>query len=124
MTQQIAIPQQRYQDAYQASLAAAHSQPQWLCDLREQAMARFNEVGFPTARRGNEAWKYTDVSPIADATFVTPGDSRPEPATVVLKPFALPCARVHEIVFIDGRYTPQLSSVPGDADPLPANAFE
>ncbi|MBM3939347.1 MAG: Fe-S cluster assembly protein SufD [SAR202 cluster bacterium] len=113
-----------YRAAHAARLAAAEHQPQWMLELREQAMARFEAVGFPTARRGNEPWKYTDASPIAEATFGTPPTAGPEPLTVALKPFALPCARVHEIVFIDGRYTPQMSSVPGDTEPLPAGTFE
>ncbi len=47
--------------------AAGDSAPAWLADLRKRAMERFAETGFPTARRGNEAWKYTNVSPIANA---------------------------------------------------------
>src|ERR687891_2565960 len=41
----------------------------WLNQLREQAWARFAELGLPTARRGNEKWKYTDIRPIANAAF-------------------------------------------------------
>ena len=48
-------------------VAAGDSAPSWLADLRKRAMERFAETGFPTARRGNEAWKYTNVSPIANA---------------------------------------------------------
>ena len=47
--------------------AEEESSPAWLADLRKRAMERFAETGFPTARRGNEAWKYTNVSPIANA---------------------------------------------------------
>ena len=47
--------------------AASDAVPAWLADLRKRAMERFAETGFPTARRGNEAWKYTNVSPIANA---------------------------------------------------------
>jgi len=39
----------------------------WIRNLRERAMARFNELGFPTSR--NEEWKYTDVAPIASTVF-------------------------------------------------------
>lgn len=46
---------------------AGEAVPVWLADLRKRAMERFAETGFPTARRGNEAWKYTNISPIANA---------------------------------------------------------
>ena len=46
--------------------------PAWLDDLRSAAWERFNELGFPTARRGNERWKYTSVAPLARAEFARP----------------------------------------------------
>ncbi len=55
-------------ERYRADFRAEEeSSPAWLADLRKRAMERFAETGFPTARRGNEAWKYTNVSPIANA---------------------------------------------------------
>ncbi|MFQ5861273.1 MAG: hypothetical protein ACE5IG_06980, partial [Dehalococcoidia bacterium] len=35
--------------------------PLWARELRKAAVSRFHDLGFPTARRGNEEWKYTDV---------------------------------------------------------------
>ena len=46
--------------------------PSWLDDLRSAAWQRFDELGFPTARRGNERWKYTSVAPLARAEFTRP----------------------------------------------------
>ena len=46
--------------------------PAWLGDLCSAAWERFNELGFPTARRGNERWKYTSVAPLARAEFAYP----------------------------------------------------
>ena len=43
--------------------------PLWLRELRESAWERFDTLGFPTARRGNERWKYTSVAPIARREF-------------------------------------------------------
>ena len=55
-------------ERYRADFGTAgESVPAWLAGLRKRAMERFAETGFPTARRGNEAWKYTNVSPIANA---------------------------------------------------------
>src|SRR5436309_15439515 len=44
-------------------------QPGWLDELREAAFEHFREAGLPTARRGNEPWKYTNVGPIANSEF-------------------------------------------------------
>ncbi|MFQ5861192.1 MAG: Fe-S cluster assembly protein SufD, partial [Dehalococcoidia bacterium] len=69
--------------------------------------------GFPTARRGNEEWKYTDVGPIARESFqplLTP------PAPVRLKtgelgPFTFRESSWSRLVFVDGSYNAQLSSL-------------
>ena len=42
----------------------------WLEEIRQPAWSVFNDIGLPTARRGNEKWKYTDVRPIANQTFI------------------------------------------------------
>ncbi|HET7791606.1 MAG TPA: Fe-S cluster assembly protein SufD [Gemmatimonadales bacterium] len=58
----------RYQDAYRAFTrnGGAAAAP-WLAELREQALARFSEVGFPTTRQ--EEWRFTSVQPIAEGAF-------------------------------------------------------
>ena len=53
-------------------LAAASNGPAWLDDLRAAGWERFSEIGLPTARRGNERWKYTAVAPIARVGFAYP----------------------------------------------------
>ena len=68
-TQTIRHP--NYYDDHQA-LAAGSPGPAWLDDLRAAGWERFNEIGFPTARRGNERWKYTAVAPIARVGFAYP----------------------------------------------------
>ena len=51
--------------------------PAWLASRRAAAVKRFGELGFPTTRQ--EAWRFTDVSRIAEAAFAvemmaSPGD--------------------------------------------------
>ena len=65
------ISNQRYHEDHQA-LAAASPGPAWLADLRAAGWQRFGELGLPTARRGNERWKYTAVAPIARVGFAYP----------------------------------------------------
>ena len=97
--------------AYHADYLALRAQaagPDWLDDLRAAAWERFDAAGFPTARRGNEPWKYTSVAPIARARFVHPEVSgRPQPGGPWpdgLMP--LPAAADANLLFVDGRYQP------------------
>ena len=65
------ISNHRYHEDHLA-LAADEPGPGWLADLRAAGWARFSELGFPTARRGNERWKYTAVAPISRVGFAYP----------------------------------------------------
>ena len=65
------ITNHRYHEDHLA-LAAASTGPAWLDDLRASGWQRFSELGFPTARRGNERWKYTAVAPISRVGFAYP----------------------------------------------------
>ncbi len=65
------ISNHRYHEDHLA-LASASAGPAWLADLRAAGWERFNELGFPTARRGNERWKYTAVAPISRINFAYP----------------------------------------------------
>ena len=65
------ITNHRYHEDHLA-LAAASPGPAWLAGLRAAGWQRFSEIGFPTARRGNERWKYTAVAPIARLNFAYP----------------------------------------------------
>jgi Fe-S cluster assembly protein SufD len=107
-------PAARYLSQYREATANGFSSsPQWLQQLRRSAIAEFERVGFPTARRGNEAWKYTNVSGLAAESFELPQE--PEQRSVHgidLKPFELPCPRVHHLVFVDGHYAADLSTEP------------
>ena len=85
--------------------------PHWLQTLRRDAMYAFTALGFPTARRGNEEWKYTDVRPIARAGFRFPTllpEVRPNVAAQI---DSLGAPDWHRMVFIDGQFTPQLSNL-------------
>ncbi len=70
MTTQTIRHPQYYED--HLALVAGNTAPAWLNDLRAAGWERFNEIGFPTARRGNERWKYTSVLPISRVNFASP----------------------------------------------------
>ena len=83
--------------------------PQWLQSLRRDAMDAFMALGFPTARRGNEEWKYTDVRPIARAGFRIPTLHPDLDSNVAAHVDSLGDPSWNRLVFVDGRFMPQLS---------------
>jgi Fe-S cluster assembly protein SufD len=78
----------------------------WLERLREEAAEAFRAQGFPTRRA--EAWKYTDLRPVAEAGFE-------EPLASVTDAPALPPAHAGgaRAVFVDGRFRADLSALDG-----------
>jgi Fe-S cluster assembly protein SufD len=82
--------------------------PEWLPGVRRDAIARFAALGFPTPR--NEDWHFTSVAPIAEAEFhplsASSGDVRSED----LEPFLFGRPDWPTVVFVNGRYAPELSS--------------
>lgn len=77
----------------------------WLNALRADAAVHFAARGFPTRRV--EQWKYTDLAPVAQASFA-------EPLTMVEGALALPVANApHRAVFVDGRFRADLSALDG-----------
>ncbi len=74
----------------------------WVDRLRDTAAEAFAAQGFPTRRV--EAWKYTDLAPLAAASFG-------EPLTQVDDAPVLPPAHAPRAVFVDGRFRPDLSTL-------------
>jgi len=92
-------------------LQAVRSEPDWLRELRREALGRFLDLGFPTARRGNEPWKYTDVGPVARTVFGPPPARPPLPLERLRR--TLPWRPTwRRAVFVGGRYRPELSHLP------------
>jgi Fe-S cluster assembly protein SufD len=87
--------------------------PEWLIDIRRSAMDRLRETGFPTVK--DEDWKYTNVAPILKVPFVEAGHEGPQPVrrNQTPHPNPLPGGEGAQLVFVNGHYSPELSS-PGD----------
>jgi Fe-S cluster assembly protein SufD len=114
MAQQTLNQQEKYVEAWNASVAGeAAGVPDTIRAIRESAIARFSEIGFPTTRRGNEEWKYTDVSSIANATYAS---LVPSPtnrvATKTLDQHIMGGSVWNRLVFVDGHWLPELSWLP------------
>ena len=81
----------------------------WLRRLRENAMARFEEIGFPTPK--DEEWKYTNVASLARIGF-TPSTGLETP-TAAGDMAGLGTAETQnsQMVFVNGRLRDDLSSL-------------
>jgi Fe-S cluster assembly protein SufD len=87
-------------------------EPSWVGSIRRAGIHRFAELGFPTTK--NEEWKYTNVGPIARTAFQPAAVARMGLGDVALQRLPrggmardLDCVQA---VFIDGVYSPGLSS--------------
>jgi Fe-S cluster assembly protein SufD len=96
-------------DVYLSSFAEGEKQQEqpWLRRLRQAAMDRFAELGFPTYDL--EDWKFTSVAPIAKVPFQpaqpAAGDSvRAKLAELPLADFGCP-----RLVFVNGYFSQELS---------------
>lgn len=90
--------------------------PAWLRQLRAQALARLDELGLPGKK--DEEWRFTNITPIKETEFALADAPATEPERwqADVEGFLLDGLDCHLLVFLDGVYTPALST-PGD---LPA----
>lgn len=88
----------------------------WLDALRTGAAQDFAASGLPSRRV--EAWRYTDLAPLAQAGFS-------EALTLTVEAPSLPPMRApHRAVFVDGRFAAHLSVLPPHARSLAAHLPE
>jgi Fe-S cluster assembly protein SufD len=89
----------------------AGSGPAWLKDVRQRAIGRFAALGFPTPK--NEDWHFTSVAPIAEAEFRALRTPTGDVSRDDLAPFTFGAADWPTLVFVNGRFAPELSSTAG-----------
>ena len=86
----------------------------WVRDLRKQAFARFEELGFPTSR--TEDWRFTNVSAIAKHAFQTVAESDANPLSAAeLKRAEIDFASGNRRIFVNGHFSKRQSI----SEPLP-----
>ena len=88
--------------------ASAHGQD-WLRGVREDAFARFCQLGFPTVHE--EDWRFTNVASIAKTAFQLPQSAVEGVTEHQLSPYRL-AGLAGQLVFVNGRYAPELSRLP------------
>jgi len=102
-----------YQDVYLTSFARREKEfaagPSWLHEIRRAAIERFAELGFPTTH--DEEWKHTNVDRIASLPF-RPAQAGPAGAIIdALKGLPLCGLDCSRLVFLNGHYQRELSSL-------------
>ncbi|HEY8185578.1 MAG TPA: Fe-S cluster assembly protein SufD [Pyrinomonadaceae bacterium] len=114
MVTEIATQENAYQEAFRILRASRKDAAEsWLQRVRENAMVRFDELGFPSVK--DEEWKYTNVAPIAKANF-TPLTTESAAAISDAKSFAsfgIVEARDSQLVFVNGALRDDLSRLTG-----------
>ena len=94
-------------------------------------MARFEALGFPTTK--NEDWHFTSVAPIAERMFhvamtsesgiSSEGSTAGMVARADLKRFTFDQPAWHTLVFVNGEFSPDLSSYAGIGDKVRVNSL-
>lgn len=97
--------------------ARAGRDPEWIADIRAEALESFRELGLPIARRGNEEYKYTDIRPLVRQGFsplqIIDRDSDVAAPNVDLDQLRIGPSEWHRVVILDGRFVPELSTSDG-----------
>jgi len=82
--------------------------PEWLSEIRSEAIAEFAKTGFPTVR--DEKWRFTNFSRMEQAAFrLRNGRAVAEPRDVATSSGFNLWGNTR-LVFVDGKYAPELSS--------------
>lgn len=100
---------QNYEASFEGlEKSEAIAAPAWLRTLRQQGFNRFAEAGFPTIR--TEDWRFTNISAISNTPFRLTTNGHHAPSLAEIASHRVPRA-ASELVFVDGRFSPQLSSI-------------
>jgi Fe-S cluster assembly protein SufD len=101
---------QAYLDEFEAfSKRAPGADAPWIKQLRQEAFARFWELGFPTLR--DEDWRFTSLVPLTSQNFrLATSAGMPVIAHSTIDSFT-PDGASTRLVFVNGQYAPELSHV-------------
>ncbi len=87
----------------------ARSAPEWVNDVRRKSIDRFRELGFPTTK--DEDWHFTSVGAIAEHEFAFVPARTGDVSPADVESFGFGAADWHTAVFVNGRFSPALSSL-------------
>ena len=88
----------------------ASKSPSWIHDLRKNALAFFNERGFPNPKE--EDWRFTNISPITKTAFTYSSDADIESvSSEIISEMLVQNTAQHRLVFINGHFSKKDSSI-------------
>ena len=108
---------EHYSEIHRSHLSSLPGQSvDWIHRRREDAIATFRSIGFPTPR--DEDWRYTALRPITSKAFspvlggqVSGLEGEGETIDIDVSAFLVDDMDALRLVFIDGVYHPALSSI-------------
>ena len=104
MVTELAKIENNYQAAFGVAREASPTVP-WLELVRNSAMDRFEQLGFPTVH--DEEWKYTNLASLAKQNFVPA--VRAESTSIDSAPFVYPETAAAHLVVVNGFLSEELS---------------
>jgi Fe-S cluster assembly protein SufD len=110
-----------YLSDFEALEASLGGKPSWLRTLQRAAILRFAELGFPTTR--HEDWKYTSVAPITRTVFKPAGFESNGLGARKLRDVSPLGAHSNQLVFINGGFSAEFSSLDLPAGNLRAGSL-
>src|SRR5262245_45995314 len=94
-----------------------NSEPAWLHRVRKAALGSFSRLGFPTTH--DEEWRFTSIAPITRVPFkLAVADGKPLTGQALSR-FTFGSWKGIQLVFLNGFFSSELSSVAG----LPKGMF-
>ncbi len=94
----------------------------WVLPVRRAGISRFAELGFPTLE--DEDWRFTNVAPIAKLPFKPVLDYSGDGVAVEsLGQLAFAALKGPRLVFVNGHFAPELSSVPPRQDGITVSSL-
>jgi Fe-S cluster assembly protein SufD len=89
--------------------------PPWVHQIRQAALSRFAALGFPTSRHEDvnlrEEWKYTNMAPLVKVRFQPAAYERNGLTADALARVAFGRSACTQLVFVNGYYARELSSL-------------
>ena len=88
----------------------AGKEPDWLTEMRSNAIADFKGLGFPSTKEEN--WRYTNLKPFAESTFALANGSK-DAAKIqaAIERSMFNDLGGHIVVFVNGRFDARLSKI-------------
>ena len=108
MVTELAKTENNYQAGFQAARESSPTVP-WLELVRNSAMERFEQLGFPTVHQ--EEWKYTNLAPLAKLEFLPA--TRATAGAIDIERFVFPETATAHLVVVNGFLSEELSITTG-----------